>query len=285
LVLAAFCQLAALGQVVAFFVYTRHGQLLDTVALSGTWIGRARVEGAVTTALNAVSVVSVIAATAVVGFIALVRRRVVVALVAIVLIAGANLTTQALKYVISRPDLGVDEARAAAGNSMPSGHATVAASVAVALVFVLPATWRAVGAIGGAIYAAFVAVATMSAAWHRPSDALAAFLVVGAWAAVAGLVLAAARRGDDVVRERQSQPAATAVLVVLGIVLLAVALVALELTNQVLDVPVDELSRTRLLAAYGGSAAGVAAAASLMMAMVLGTAHRVVPERGSASVG
>jgi membrane-associated phospholipid phosphatase len=279
LVLVAVCQLVALSQLVVFFVRGEHGQLLDTVALAGTGIGRARVDGPVSTALNAVSVLSVLTATAMVGFIALVRRRFVVAVVATVLIAGANVTTQLLKYVIVRPDLGVDEERAAAGNSLPSGHATVAASVAVAFMLVLPPRGRAAAAIVGGAYTAFVGVATMSAGWHRPSDAVAAFLVVGVWAAVAGLVLLVAQRTGDVVQTRQSQPVATTALAVVGLALFAVALVALRLTDAVLGVPVDELSRRRLLAAYAGSAAGVVAAAVWMMALVLATLHRVVPER------
>ena len=44
--------------------------------------------------------------------------------------------------MIYRPDLGVDPERAAAGNSLPSGHTTIAASVAVALVLVVPSKAR-----------------------------------------------------------------------------------------------------------------------------------------------
>ncbi|HEV7711794.1 MAG TPA: hypothetical protein VGP16_26640, partial [Asanoa sp.] len=56
------------------------------------------------------------------------------------------------------------------------------------------------------------------------------------------------------------------------------AALALGLTNQVLSTPVDELSRHRLLAAYGGGAMGIAGTASLLIASVLATAHRVVPQ-------
>jgi hypothetical protein len=61
--------------------------------------------------------------------------------------------------------------------------------------------------------------------------------------------------------------------------LLAAAAVGIALTNQVLSIPPDELGRRRLLAAYGGSAAGIAGTAALMMALVLATAHRVVPRK------
>ena len=95
---------------------------------------------------------------------------------------------------LDRPYLGVDPQRIEAGNSLPSGHTTVAASVAVALVFVLPPRARGFAAVVGAGYTALVGVATMSAGWHRPSDSVAALLVVGGWAAAAGLALMIAAR-------------------------------------------------------------------------------------------
>jgi hypothetical protein len=61
--------------------------------------------------------------------------------------------------------------------------------------------------------------------------------------------------------------------------MVVVAVIGLKLTDQVLDVPVDQLGRRRLLAAYGGSAAGIAGTMSLVMAVILSTVHRVVPGR------
>src|SRR5207245_1071112 len=99
---------------------------------------------------------------------------------AVLLIVGANLTTQLLKSVLVRPVLGIDPERAAAGNSLPSGHTTIAASVAVAVLLVVPAAVRGVSAVVGAVLTAAAGVATLSAGWHRSSDAVAALLVVGA---------------------------------------------------------------------------------------------------------
>ena len=65
----------------------------------------------------------------------------------------------------------------------------LAFSVAVALVLVLPARLRPAAAVFGVGYASVTAFATLSAGWHRPSDSLAAFLVVGAWAAGAEAVV------------------------------------------------------------------------------------------------
>src|SRR5439155_1663077 len=135
LVLAA-AQVVAFVQLARFFVHTGHGQLLDTVALAGNGIGHRRIEGLVSNVLNAMSVLSLAIAAAVIGFIALIRGRVLLAVMAILLIVCANVTTQLLKGFIVRPDLGIDAERAAAGNSFPSGHTAVDASVAVALILV-----------------------------------------------------------------------------------------------------------------------------------------------------
>ena len=277
LVLAA-VEVVCLVAVCRFFVQSAHGQLLDTVALAGNWIGQARIENLVDTVLKTVSVVSLVVATAVIGFIALIRRRVAVAFGAMLLIVGANLTTQVLKLLVERPQLGIDVERAAAGNSLPSGHTTVAAAVAVALLLVLPARLRGVGGVVGAVAAAVVGIATLSAGWHRPSDVVAAVLVVGIWASVAGLfILVAQRRHGDVVYGPPNR-VAVAVLALSGLGLLAGAAIALVLTDHVLTTPVDQLSRRRLLAAYGGGALGIAGVTSLVVASVLATAHRVAPQ-------
>jgi membrane-associated phospholipid phosphatase len=281
LVLAA-VEVVCLAAVCRFFVQSERGQLLDTVALAGNWIGRARIENLVDTVLNTVSVVSLVVATAVIGFIALIRRRVAVAFGAMLLIVGANLTTQVLKLLVERPRLGVDVERAAAGNSLPSGHTTVAAAVAVALLLVLPARLRGAGGVVGAVVAAVVGIATLSAGWHRPSDVVAALLVAGVWAGVAGLfILVAQRRPGEVVYGPPNR-VAVAMLALSGLGLLAGAAIALALTDHVLTTPVDQLSRRRLLAAYGGGALGIAGVAGLVVASVLATAHRVAPQARAA---
>lgn len=264
-----------------FFVLTEHGQKLDTVALTGNSIGQARIADLVATTLDAMSLASLAIATAVLAFIALIRRRRGLALMVLLLIVGANATTQVLKELISRPYLGVDIERAAAGNSLPSGHTTVAATVAVALVLVLPPRTRAIGGFLAAGYAALAGVATLSAGWHRPSDAIAALLVVGGWTAAVSVVLVFAQRREDFVDRQDAHPVATVVLVLTGVILLAAAALAFGLTEQVHDLEPEELSRRRLFAAYAGGAAGIAGTAALLVGLLLLTVHRVVPQRGA----
>ncbi|NJC68632.1 phosphatase PAP2 family protein [Planosporangium thailandense] len=273
--------LAAFAMIWEFFVHTRHGQLLDMIALSGDVIGRRHVRPVVDTVLSVISVLSLVAATGVIGFIALIRRRIALALVTILLIAGANLTTQLFKQVCGRPDFGADGALTNYGNTLPSGHATVAASVAAGLVLALPPRLRGLGGLLGAGYAALTGVATLSAGWHRPSDAVAAMVVVGGWATCAGILLVLLAGRDSVVQTRDAHPIAISLLAAVGVALLAAAAVGLKLTDQVVTVSPTRLSSTRLFAAYAGSAAGVAGSACLMIALLLSTAHRVVARRSA----
>jgi membrane-associated phospholipid phosphatase len=281
LLVVAAAQAAAFVLVWRFFVGTEHGQLLDTVALTGNTVGRRHIDDLVGSVLNAMSVAALVVTTVAIGFIALIRGRVALAVVATLFIAGANASAQGLKYAIHRPDFGVDPERAGAGNSLPSGHAAVAMSFAVALVLVLPPRMRGAGAVFGAGYTALVGVATLSAGWHRPSDAVAAMLVVGAWAAAAGFLLVGARRRASTVDLGDQHRFAARALALGGLVLLGVAALGLRLTDQVLSISPEELSRRRLLAAYAGSAAGIAGTACLVMALVAATVHRVVPRRAS----
>jgi membrane-associated phospholipid phosphatase len=278
-VLLAAAQALAFVVVWRFAVGTERGQQLDTIALDGNSIGRDRLDGLVGTILNAMSVVSLVAAILVIGFIALIRGRVNLAVLTTLLVAGANATTQILKYVIQRPDFGVDPERASAGNSLPSGHTTVAASVAVALVLVLPRKARPWGALLGAAYAAAAGVATLSAGWHRPSDAVAALLVVGVWAALTGLLLLRAQRAGTRVAPQDAHRLATVVLGLCGLALLMVAALTIGWIYDVLPTQADDLGRRRLALTYAGGAAGIAGTASLMMALVLVTVHRVVPRQ------
>ncbi|MEV4483283.1 phosphatase PAP2 family protein [Micromonospora coxensis] len=277
LVVLALAQTAAFAVVWRLAVHTGTGQWLDTVALTGNRIGQDRIDELVNRILNAMSVVSLLATTAVIGFIALIRGRKALALAATLLIAGANVTTQVLKHVIDRPALGIDPERDAVGNSLPSGHATIAASVALALILVLPPKVRALGAFLGVAYAAVAGVATLSAGWHRPSDAVAAFLVVGVWAALAGLLLLVFQREQAQVAGEDAHRIAAAVLGVGGLAAVVVSGLAVTSLLDQQQVAVDELSRRTLFTGYAGSAAGIVGTMGVVAALVLLSVHRLVP--------
>lgn len=113
----------------------------------------------------------------------LLRRRWGAAGMAAVVILGSNLTTQVVKdEVFHRPGL-VGEWNHDI-NTLPSGHVTVMAAAWAALLFVAPRGWRPVAALAGAAATCAMGLATLGDRWHRPSDVVAAVLVVLAWAAL-----------------------------------------------------------------------------------------------------
>jgi len=117
---------------------------------------------------------------------ALLLGRVRAAIEAALVIVFANASTQVLK-----PLLGHVEPfgrRGELGSSFPSGHSTVAMSIALAAVLAAPTAWKLVVSFAGAAYAAGVGISLLVQASHYPSDVAGAFLLTGAWAgAIAAL--------------------------------------------------------------------------------------------------
>jgi len=116
------------------------------------------------------------------------RRR--EALAAVVVVAGANVTTQLLKGLLAHPRY-----QPYAGyhqpwsNAFPSGHMTAAASIAVALAIAAPRGARPLAIAAGFAFAGAVGLAVVALEWHYPSDVVGAILVAAGWgfAALAGL--------------------------------------------------------------------------------------------------
>src|SRR5690606_24210100 len=229
------------------FVATAEGQRVDQAAMDGAQFGRTRLWQIAEPVLEVVSIPALglvpVAAMTPAGP----RRRWMLALQIAVLVVGANLSTQLLKYlVLDRPDLGVTYHLP---NALPSGHTTAAASVAVAAILVVPPRVRPYATVVGAAYAGLTGVSTLIGQWHRPSDVVAGLLVVLAWCGVATAMSALGRRSQprsggarrDGDRERDRVPtrrfSTASVVVVTGGYLLAVisgaaAWTALEETRK-----------------------------------------------------
>ncbi len=155
---------------------------------------------------DAVPLLILLAAVCTVGLRAGRRREV---LAAVVVVAGANVTTQLLKVTLEHArhkafEHGIELPWP---NSFPSGHTTAAASIAVALLLVVPAAHRLAAALLGLGLTAAVGLSVVILGWHYPSDVLGGLLVVGAWgfAALAWLRLRAGR-------DRARAPASAAAL-------------------------------------------------------------------------
>ncbi|WP_299035948.1 phosphatase PAP2 family protein [uncultured Pseudokineococcus sp.] len=257
------------------FVTTGPGQVVDEIAFAGSARGRDLLDDQAMTVLSVVSEGTLALGLLLLVVLAVLRRRLPLAVASVLVVGGANVSTQLLKKVLlERPDLGLGDA-----NSLPSGHTTVAATLAVALVLVVPVAVRSTAAVLGAVYAAATGVSTLVAGWHRPSDVAAALLVVAAWTglAVAGLRLhgGAPVRGPD-------RRAVWVLLVAAGSAAVLVGLAAMTAAALVLDaggtVVVEsagqDAGRTVQLLSYAGGVLAGAGGSAALLGTSLALLHR-----------
>ena len=166
--------------------------LLDRAALDSV-SSPPGVMGRLYEGLGWVSVESVALSLLLCVTLALMRRRLDLAVGALVVIGGANVTTQILKHTLF-PQFYLG----AGVNGLPSGHTTVALSIALAAVIVAPSAWRSATAIGVSGIASLVGVALVLGRYHHPSHVIAAAFVCLVWAAIGLVVAALVRRGPSV---------------------------------------------------------------------------------------
>ena len=144
--------------------------------------------------------------------VALIRRRLRIALAAAVVLLCAPLTAELLKELL--PSSRTLPGLAHPVGSWPSGHATAAMSLALCAVLAAPRRLRPIVALVGASFAVAVGYATLTLVWHYPSDVVGGFLVAGTWTllAVAALFRLEARRGVEARSEADSQTSLRAAL-------------------------------------------------------------------------
>lgn len=170
---------AATWALARFAVGTASGQRLDQLTLSGAQSHEGQLAALTAFAVDTVSLPVVAGVLALSALLVVLRRRAGLLLPLATLVVGANLTTQVIKHLlVTRVALGpgID----ITPNSFPSGHTTLAASAAIALVLAAgPA--RGIVAILGVVWTAGAGIGTLVVGWHRPSDVIGAILVVATW--------------------------------------------------------------------------------------------------------
>lgn len=221
-VLAAILLCALFTAVFEYFVRTDTGQLAEYAMIDAA---THRVSSLSARGVNVgwVQSLMVIIPAALFILLTILRRVFLSALIAAITVLGANVTTQLLKNVIlERPDLanGVPDW---AGNSLPSGHTTFAASLAVAVFLVSGPRQRPLIGLLTAVYASGVGAYVFTETWHRPSDVIAAYLVVAIWGTVGGwLAMRVEPVRNSVTLDRPANAAGPAVLcLLLGLALTA----------------------------------------------------------------
>lgn len=156
-------------------VRTYWGQRLDEHAFAGRAVVAGEPAEGADNLLSTISTGTLALAVVALAALALLRRRPTLALLAAAVVGGSLIVTEILKLVVlTRPPL---VPSSVLDNSFPSGHATIGIGVGLAMVLVVPAGLRIAAGLGAATLASAVGIATVAAGWHRPSDAVAAYLV------------------------------------------------------------------------------------------------------------
>lgn len=262
------------------FVRTVTGREFGDAALRGALLTRDAWTDEVDRVLDVVSVAMLLGALAVVATIALLRLARLEGVVALGLMVGANASTWLLKeHLLTRPDLGLVEYTPATLNSLPGGHSTAVLSAVAAVVFVLPHRLRLPVAATGGLFAVITALSTMAAGWHRASDSVAAFLVVGAWTTLAAIVVVVAGRPPSRPVEEPSAGARWFGAGALGALVVGMALMLA--VTAVPGLPESAVGQTFALLSGACLVAGTAAAVMLAVLRVLEIAEAVPAQDGA----
>jgi membrane-associated phospholipid phosphatase len=108
------------------------------------------------------------------------------------LLAGANVSSQVLKPLLAHhrelyySEFHLNNINA---NAFPSGHATAAMSLSLAVLLIVPRAYRPLTAAIGTLFTLGVSFSILILQWHYPSDVVGGYLVATAWGltALAGL--------------------------------------------------------------------------------------------------
>ena len=266
--LLALGSLVLFAAVYAFAFGTETGLDLDNRALVRDFRPDKlpRVHDATRDLLRTIDVSSILLLGSAIVVLGLFRRRLDLALGAVAVIVCANVATQLMKPFLGQLDpLHVEGLRPL--GTFPSGHATVAMSLALALLFVAPPPLLPlVGLLGGA-YAAGVGIALVALGWHYPSDVGGGFLVASFCAGLALAVVRMARRRSGPARVHRKISA------------LAAGLTGIVLVGAFVVVAAVALQRQSLVWEYGRShtlffvAVAALSALSLMVVGAFVSAH------------
>ncbi|MBO3664816.1 phosphatase PAP2 family protein [Microbacterium stercoris] len=155
-------------------VWTERGQAIENAALRGADQVRADELAQASETLAQITIWSLGIAVVLVAVVALLRRRLDLAVAAVGIIVLGQVITQSLKrFVLPRPQL-VEVVGEYTQNSFPSGHTTIAMTVLFAALIVVPYRWRGVTLFVVMTWAIGIGAYTVTAKWHRFSDTLGA---------------------------------------------------------------------------------------------------------------
>lgn len=183
------------GSVYWLFVILPWGRGLDHVAFVGRLSAGRHLLGASRLLLDAISVPLV--AVALAALIWWGRRfgRLREGLLSTAAVAGAAVSAEALKVLLPAATRDGSVVSLSGSGSFPSGHATIAAALALAFLAQSPAPGRSRWTGPAVAWTVVVAIATVTAGWHRPSDAVGGILLAVTWHRAVWAAAGARREG------------------------------------------------------------------------------------------
>jgi membrane-associated phospholipid phosphatase len=186
LIAAVACMVAGVA-VYAVAFGTAEGQRLDASALLGFMGLRPQLADIAHPLAHLGDPVPFAMLAAAVICLALARGRPRLAVMSVVVLVGANVTTQFLKVLLAEPRPSeLLPWNTISAEAWPSGHTTAAMTLALCLVTVASPRLRPLAAAVGAVFTLSVVYSLLLLGWHYPSDVLGGFCVAGAWT-LAGL--------------------------------------------------------------------------------------------------
>lgn len=207
--------------------------------------------------------------------VALLRRRVPVALTVGGIILGANVTTELLKPLLAEPRahaLLVGKFLPPDAASWPSGHATAAMSLTLCMILASPARFRPAMAMLGAAFTIAVVYSFLALGWHYPTDVLGGFLVATTWTllGVAALFAAQARHGRAQLLSGEAIPTGSALAPPIATILVGAGGVAaiVLIARPAAITSYAKAHETFVLGAAGIAIMAMALATGVMVALV-----------------
>jgi membrane-associated phospholipid phosphatase len=278
MVAAAFwCVVAFVGVLVVAY-FTTPGRWLDSAASHGfEALHTARIDRVATTFAHLCNPLPYAVAAAIVIAIAVKARGPRIGAAIAMLIVGANVTSQLLKpalafhrelwdsnwHLYNLPDA-----------AYPSGHATAAMTLAMAMMIIVPRAFRPLVAALGALFTIAVSFSVLILHWHFPSDIVGGYLVGTAWGLVTFAALRALNerwpeRGTVRQAARAALPApSVATIAKAGLAAAAIAaLVAASRAHQIASFAERHTAATAV-------ASAIAVAAAVLLAAVASISSR-----------
>jgi membrane-associated phospholipid phosphatase len=146
-------------------------------------------------ALRTIDAASLGAAVVALAVVALARRQVERAAVAVALVVLSVGSVERVKHGLPHIRHGLPAGRPP---TWPSGHASVAVALGLGLVLAAPPLLRATVAVAGAAYAAGIGLSVVVLGWHYPSDVIGSMFICGFWASLGAAVLRLPRRAAGI---------------------------------------------------------------------------------------